>query len=102
MGKIGPFGDADERVMGFVHVGAGKEDFVGGHQGQVHLVGQVQELRLGLFFLIQSVTHEFDVEASRKGLGQPPEKLFGGFALAIGQKPSDGPVRAAGQGDQAP
>ena len=66
---IGPFRDADQRIMRLVHLGFGEIDVIRGDQRQAHLIGHLDKaaLRRGL------------------GLGQPP--ALAGMALQFHVKP---------------
>ena len=87
--------------MGLVHVPGGKEGLVGGDQGQIVRIGEIEERRLDRFFGVQSVALELHIQPSRKRPGQAPENGLRRRALAFGKERPHGPGRPAGKRDEA-
>ena len=97
----GAIGDAQQRVMRLIHVGAAEMHVIGRHQRQLQAIGQVQQSVLGGAFFRQAMTLEFDIQAIEESRRECLQCLFGRRRLAIQQKLVHRPARPAGQQDQA-
>ena len=64
-------GDAQQRVVGLVLVGGREEALVRRDQGQVEVVGDVEETSLGLALFGEEVTLQLDIKPARKERGEP-------------------------------
>ena len=93
-------GDTDQGVMGFIIVRIGEIGFVGRHQGQFQIIGQLHKIRLDDAFMLQSVALQFDIETITKDLFQMFKPAPCPVMLTIDQSLIDCPVRATGQANQ--
>ena len=103
---IGPLGNADQRIVGLVHLGIGEIDIVGRHQGQLHGIGHFdhrtlrQALGLGQGPRLGRVALQFDVKAVGKDLGKPRHQRLGLLTPPCPAKPPNRTIRPPGQADQ--
>ena len=88
--------------MGLEHIAGGEEHFVGRHQGQVVLVGQVDQRRLDGLFHRQFVAHELHIKATGDTAGQTLQHFLRRRPLPFGQQAAHCPGGPAGQRDQPP
>ena len=79
-----------------MHGGVFKKALVGGDNGQVHFVGQIQEPGLGLFFYRQAVAHQFYVKTVGKNFLKALHHRPGFNDLSICQQMADRTQGAAG------
>ena len=98
---IASLGDADQRVMRFEIVGGREVRLVGGDDGQMVVVGEVEEQGLGRPLLRQPVPLQFDIEAVAEDTFERIERGFGKPEIVGGDSAVDYPVRAAGERDEA-
>ena len=100
LADVGPFGDAQERVVRLVHLRLGEEDLVGRDQRQVERVGQIHQPVLDARLLGQAVAHNLDVEPPGEDPREPAQGRLGGLVLAVQQAPAHGPGRSAAERDK--
>ncbi len=93
--------DAHQGIVGLVVGRRCKMAIVGGNEGQIAGVGQLDESRLTLAFLAHGVTLDLDIEAIAEDFREPVKAGFGHRAAILQEGAHDGAVRAAGEGDQA-
>ncbi len=101
---IGPFGHADHRVMGLVHLGGREINVVCGHQREVHPIGHVNEPTFGQPLglgraVFAGVTLQLDIKPVAKRPVQPAHQRLCRRLLSGLQQPSHRPVRPAAEAD---
>ena len=101
LGQHHRLGDTQQRIMGIEHIAGGEERFIGGHQRQIHPVGQIDQGRFDAVLDHGAVALQLHIQTSGKGGVQPLQQILGRRVLAFVQQASDGAERAAGQQDQA-
>ena len=97
----GAIGDAQQRVMGLIHLGLAEMHVVGGDQRQAAGIGHVQQHILGGALLGQAMALQFDVQPSGKGAGELLQDRVGRITLAFHDRLVEHPARSPGQEDQA-
>ena len=100
LGKHAALGDAEQRVMSFVHRFGREVAVIGGDQGQAELIGQRHEAGFDGALDREAVAMQLDRQAIRKHLGEAGEERCRLGALALGEQPVDGAERAAGEQEQ--
>ena len=104
---ISALGDADQRVMGLVHVGLREINVVGGDQGQTQRIGHLdmaafgRTFGLGILPALARMALQLDIEPVGIGGGEAFQKRLGLDALPRLQQAADGSVGAAGEADEA-
>jgi len=66
LADVAALGDAQQRIVGLVHLGVGEEHLVGRDQRQVVGIGQIDQAVLDARLLGQAVAHDFDIEPARE------------------------------------
>ena len=104
---IGAIGDAQERVVGLIHVGLGEIDIVGGDQRQAHRIGHLDQPLLGQPFGLGrtgavAVALQFDIQPVGVDRRQPGHQRLRLGRLPRPQEAADRAIGAAGQADQPP
>ena len=99
--EIGALRDADQRVVGLVHVGPGEEDVVGRDQRHVVAIGPIEKHRLGAPLGLGAVALQLDIEAILEGIAQGAEQLLGSGRAAILEQPPERPLGASAQDQHA-
>jgi len=89
----GTVGDAEQRVMGLIHIGLAEMHVIGGDQRQLFGIGHVQQPILGGAFFRQAMALQFDIKPARKGGRQARQHSVRGIALAFQQQLIDRPAR---------
>ncbi len=101
LGQQAAFGDADQRVVGFVILHGGKERLVGRDQRDAFAVSEIDQHRLGAFFGRGAVALQFDIEPVAEQFEQRVEPAGGEMALPGGDCRIERAARAAGERDDA-
>ena len=101
LGHVGTVGDTQQRIMRLIHGLVGEEAFVGRHQRQRLVIGEVDQRRFEPVVFRRLVAHQFDVEAAREQRRQPAQRGLGGGHPALADEPPHGAGRAAGERDQS-
>ena len=96
----GALPDADQRVMGLVHVLVGEETLIGRDQRQILGIGQIDQLALDLVLVLKEMSLQFDVEPPRKQTCQTVEHRRGIGLAARQEHAPDSPFEPRRQGDQ--
>ena len=98
---VAAVGDAQERIVGLVVVGARKVGLVGGDDRQLQRIGELKELRLDIVFALDAVALNFNVEAVVEHRCEPFEARLRQRPLALTKRAVNGTIGAAGERDQA-
>lgn len=104
---VGPFRDADQRVVRLEHLRPREIDVVGGNQRQAERVGHLdmpafgQPLGRGVVPAIAGVALKLHVEPFREGGGEAPQHRLRLGALPGLEMPAHRPVGPAGEADDA-
>ena len=101
---IGPFGNTDQRIMRLVHLGFGKIDVIGRHQGQIHRVGHLHMAPLGQGFrlrlaVLARMALQLYIKAVREHLFQALHQCLSGGALSLLQQFANRPLRPTCEAD---
>ena len=97
---IATLGDAQQRIMRLMIVGAGEIHFIAGDDRQQATIGELEQAGLGLDLVRQSVTLELDIEPVAEDLLQGLQARQCQLFLVLSERLVDGTVRAAGQRNQ--
>ena len=98
---IGRIGDAQHGVMCIAEAAIGKATGVGRDQGQVAIIGQVDQLLLGRHLDRVVATCEFDVQPVAEDRRKPTGIGFRPVRLAFRKQAGDTALATSGQRDQA-
>ena len=98
---IAPFGDADQRVMRFEIVARREIRLVSGDDGQVEIVGKLEQLRLDGALLRQAMALQLDIEPVAEKIVQSFKPRAGKLGIAVGERAVDDALGASGQRDQS-
>ena len=93
-------GDADQRVVGLEHILGRKKRLVGRDKRQIQLIGQFEEPGFGAALDVHAVALHFDIEPSRKGLGQTRCQFARGIGLSVRQQGADRALGPTAQRDE--
>ena len=96
-GQRAALGDAQQGIVGLVHVGCSEVAVVGGDQRDAACVGDRDQAGFDGGLDGEAVAVEFLDGAAGEGLVHRVEQAFGFGFLALGQQTADRPGGAAGQ-----
>ncbi len=96
----GAVGDAQQRLVGLVHLLGGEIDVVGGHQGHVVRIGEGDQVRLSGGLGRRAVPLQLDIEPVPEHPGHLGQGLIALGGLAGREQGIDGAVGTARQQDQ--
>ena len=99
--EIRAIGNADQRVVRFLHRLIGVVRIVGRHEWKLELISKIDQGRFDPTLLRKSVALQFDVQASREHICQGPQVGLSGRTLMGSEQFIDGTERPAGQGNQS-
>ncbi len=81
-------------------VGVREIRLVGGDDGKVEIVGEIEQQRLDRSLLRQSMTLDLDIEPVAENCLKRLDARAGKLGVAVGERAVDRPFQAAGQRDQ--
>ena len=97
---VAAVGDAQQRIVGLVHVGRREIGVVGGYQRDVAVIGQFQPPRFDLAFEGKPMPLKLDIEPPGEHCVQPVAHFFRRRKLAVAEQATERPVRPAREADQ--
>ena len=101
LGDQRAIGDAEQGVMGVMVGAGGEEGLIGRHQRQAALIGEIEKLRLHLFFRRPAMALQFDIQAVWEEVLKRSEPLRRRLGASHGEQTIQPARGAAGQRDDA-